>query len=118
MALSDAVVGVGPAWLSEKAAIDAEGLPADERGIFAEQELHGGGDIIGSANAAKGSEASPRRGEIGELSFGAFGIDGARCDAVDADAERAELQCRRFCKHFNAAFAGGVSGKIREGNFV
>jgi hypothetical protein len=112
------VVGVGPAGLGEKGAINANGLTAYERRVFAEQEFDGGGDIVGSTDAAKGRQARPGSGEIGKLGFGALSVNRAGRDAIDANPEWAQLHRGGFGEHFDAAFAGGVAGKIREGNFV
>src|SRR6266404_8874734 len=115
---SDAVVGVGPAGLGKEAAVHAEGLPANERGVFAQQELDSGSDVVGCADAAKRRKASPGVREAGDFFFGALGVDRAWRHAIHANSEWAQFQRGRFGEHFDAAFAGGVAGKIGEGNFV
>src|SRR5882762_2482564 len=116
--VSDAVVGVRPAGLGEEAAVDAEGLAANERGAFAQQELDSGSDVVGCADAAKRRKAGPGIREAGDLFFGAFGVDRPRGHAIHANSEWAQFQRGGFGEHFDAAFAGGVAGKIGEGNFV
>src|SRR5262249_15123576 len=84
----------------------------------AQQELDGGGHVGRRADPAERSKASPGTGEVRKFSPGAFGLDGARGDAVDADAGRTEFDGARFGEHLYGALAGRVARKVREGDLV
>src|SRR5215467_46393 len=112
------VIGVGPARLDKQPAVHAESLAADERGIIAEQEFDGRGDVAWRADSAERSKASPGSGEVRKFVPGAFGVDGPRGHAVDADAGRPEFDRARFGEHLNGALAGRIGRKIRKRDLV
>ena len=90
------------------AAIDAHGRAGDEFGVFGAKETDATGDLAGLAEAADGDLGDDlfqhRFGHGGDH----VGIDIARCDGVDGDAEARAFLRQRFGKAVDPALGGGV----------
>src|ERR1019366_2277709 len=97
-------------FLHIHAAVDGEHVPGDVGGLFAGQELHGAGDVLGLADAAERN-----LGEVLGLHFIGqdprhVGLDVAGGDGVDGDAAAADLLGEGLGHGDHAALGGGVVG--------